>query len=344
VTTARVGSSFAGRGRAPELARKLQAIDYERVPKEFVACSCCESGDSVVAFLGDRYGFGLRTVACSRCGLLFTNPRPTAEWFESFYRLHYRNYYESVVTPDEEYLATDWVRGRQRRNVEWLRGIGLPSRGRLLDVGSAEGTFLRLFQDAFPGWEAEGVEPSADFAEFSRSHYELKRVTTARLEDLDSWPAATMDLISINHVLEHLLDPDWFFGAAGRMLKPGGHLFIDVPDAEGESHGIGNLHIAHVYHFTMDTLGNFLEKHGFEAVSSRKGGETPQWTFQVLARKSEGKGTWDAPRVDADRIVKGFQRYAGLDGAQAAGRIWRRLRAWGARFLRRVMGRAGRPD
>lgn len=317
------------------LAAKPEGIDYGRAPKEVVPCACCGSTQHVVACVGDRYDFGLRTVVCVECGLIFTNPRPTAEWFEAFYRLHYRTYYEEVVTPDEEYLGRDWVRGRQSRNVQWLQGVGLPSEGRLLDVGSAEGTFLRLFEDGFPRWQAQGVEPSADFSAFARRHFGLRNVTTARLEDLESWPANEFDLITINHVLEHLLDPDWFFSVARRMLKPGGHLFIDVPDAESQSRGIGNLHIAHVYHFSMASLGNFLSKHGFEVVSSRKGTETPQWTFQVMARKAAGvRERWRPPDISAGQIVRSFRQYSGLAGRRRIRGFAHRLWMLAARIFR----------
>jgi 2-polyprenyl-3-methyl-5-hydroxy-6-metoxy-1,4-benzoquinol methylase len=316
----------------------LPQIDYEAAPKETVPCACCGSRDFLVSVVGDRYGFGLQTVVCGRCGLIFTNPRPSPEWFESFYRLHYRTYYEDVETPDEAYLSKDWVRGRQRRNVAFLRGCGLPATGRLLDVGSAEGTFLRLFEDAFPGWEAHGVEPSASFSAFARSHYGLRNVTTSRLEDLDAWQESTFDLLTISHVLEHLLNPDWFFRTARRMLKPGGLLFVDVPDVDGESRGLGNLHIAHVYHFSRGSLENFLTRHGFDVVSAGKGGEVPQWTFQVLARRTERiPESWSPRPVSADRIARAFRRYA---GHERIGTAWiRRARRAGSQLLR---GRGGR--
>ena len=323
------------------LATKPEGIDYAQAPKELVPCACCGSTRHVVAYVGDRYDFGLRTVVCEDCGLTFTNPRPTGEWFEAFYRLHYRTYYEDVAKPDEEYLSRDWVRGRQSRNVQWLQRAGLPSEGRLLDVGSAEGTFLRLFEDGFPRWQAQGVEPSADFSAFARSHFGLRNVATARLEDLESWPSEQFDLITINHVLEHLLNPDWFFSTARRMLKTGGHLFIDVPDAESESRGIGNLHIAHVYHFTMASLGNFLAKHGFEVVSSRKGTETPQWTFQIMARKApEMPEQWKPAGVSVRQVVRSFRRYSGASRGRI-GALTRRLGALASKIPR---GARPRPD
>jgi SAM-dependent methyltransferase len=250
----------------------------------------------------------------------------------------------SVAKPDEEYLSRDWVRGRQSRNVQWLQSAGLPPEGRLLDVGSAEGTFLRLFEDGFPRWQAQGVEPSADFSAFARSHFGLRNVATARLEDLESWPSEQFDLITINHVLEHLLNPDWFFSTARRMLKTGGHLFIDVPDAESESRGIGNLHIAHVYHFTMASLGNFLAKHGFEVVSSRKGTETPQWTFQIMARKApEMPEQWKPAGVSVRRIVRSFRRYSGATRPGQIGKLTRRLGALASRIPRAARPRPDKP-
>lgn len=289
----------------------FEPSDYRRLSSHAVPCACCGCRTSVTAVEGDRYGFGLTTVVCSKCGLIFTNPRPTDEWFNEFYRLHYRKYYESITVPDEEYLNRDWIKGRHSRNVELLTPL-LEIKGRVLDIGCAEGSFLNLFRRQFPCWDFHGVEPSEDFAAFAMDRYKLLSVVPGKFEELENlYGAESFDLITASHVLEHLLSPNRFFEVVHRLLKPRGLLFIDVPDAEGQSHGIGNIHIGHVYHYSARSLDNFLGKHGFAKMISQKGCEMPhQWTFQVLARKRiETAKWWEPPLVDVDIIARNFAQH-----------------------------------
>ncbi|MDB6027439.1 MAG: hypothetical protein JWM68_3662 [Verrucomicrobiales bacterium] len=261
-------------------------------------------------FKGDRYEFGIRTVACSQCGLIFTSPRPPDDWFEKFYRYHYRQYYESVSVPDEAYLNRDWIKGRHTRNVNLLASL-LPTKGTILDIGCAEGTFLDLFRREFPCWTLHGIEPSEDFSKFAVAHYGLQGVAMAKFEELSvRYLPSSFDLITASHVLEHLLSPDDFFKTARVLLKPGGLLFIDVPDAEGDVKGISNLHIGHVYHFSSGSLDQFLAKHGFTKVRAQKGDEKPiRWTFQVVARKAASLPSWKPATVDIKRIARDFRKH-----------------------------------
>ncbi len=72
------------------------------------------------------------------------------------------------------------------------------------------------------------------------------------------WPfdAQTFDLVFASHVLEHTDDVLAFFGEAYRILKPGGHIVIQVPyfrsvDAFGD--------ITHKHFFTSSSLDYFVE-------------------------------------------------------------------------------------
>lgn len=289
----------------------LPSIDYDKIPKHTVSCACCGCAAQIHAYTGDRYGLGLSTVVCAKCGLVFTSPRPDDAWFAEFYRLHYRLAYESVEIIDKNYLDQDWIHGRHSRNVELLARF-LPPQGSLLDVGCAEGTFLHLFRERFPQWLLEGIEPSRDFSAFAREHFGLGFVKTGSVENLITHYAhESFDLITVSHVLEHLLHPGAFFAIVRQLLKPDGLLFVDVPDVEGQSKGIGNLHIGHVYHFSMLSLNNFFSRFGFERIFSQKGDEVPKpWTLQMLARKRPARSeAWSPSPVDSQLVARNFARY-----------------------------------
>ena len=286
--------------------------DYRSLAKVSVACACCGSTRHSKPFVGDRYNFGLHTVLCLDCGLIFTNPRPDADWFREFYQYHYRQFYECVKVPDKAYLQRDWTRGRHMRNVDLLSQF-VAAKGTLLDIGCAEGTFLSIFQDRFPNWTLYGIEPSEDFSQFARTHYGLAGILTGNFEQLpDLFPAESFDVITASHVLEHILVPETLFRIARTLLRPGGLLFIDVPDVEGASRGINNFHIGHVYHFTENALENFFCKFGFEKVTNRKGLDVPvPWTFQAIGRKMESvPDQWKPKSFDNRKAARMFERYS----------------------------------
>jgi SAM-dependent methyltransferase len=286
---------------------QFQRSDYPKIANKIIPCACCGSSSFTATCYNDRYNFGIRTVVCNNCGLIFTSPRPENAWFKDFYRYHYRRYYEDVAIPDEAYLNKDWVQGRHQRNVELLSSY-LPKSGRLLDVGCAEGTFLHLFTQKFPQWEAQGIEPSEDFSSFARSYYRLASIDTGEIEDLCNYPPYSYNLITASHVLEHLLDPNFLFIIARRLLKDQGLLFVDIPDAESKDCGIGHLHIAHVYHFSEKSLTNFFHKHGFEIIMSQRGNEKPiPWTLQVIGNKNHVVPIdWKPISVNSKQIARAF--------------------------------------
>lgn len=286
----------------------FQPRDYSQFATQYVACACCGSTNYIIAAQGDRYEFGVQTVACSRCGLLFTNPRPPSEWFDEFYRYHYRIFYKSITTPDENYLNQDWVWGRHERNLNFLTPY-LQETGTVMDIGASEGAFLYQFRQRCPLWKYSGVEPSENFSNFAREHFGLDTIVTRKIDDLGETQSSQYDLVTTNHVLEHLLDPNHFFLTARNLLKDGGLLFLDVPDADAELRGIEALHIAHVYHFSLQSLGNFLIKHGFELLTWNRWPHRLPWTIQVIARKLKKlPQEWSPPPVNVNRIACNFAK------------------------------------
>lgn len=280
-------------------------VDYKALEKEYIACACCGSMEHVIAFVGDRYQFGITTVVCKQCGLIFTNPRPVAEWFGDFYRNYYRLYYKNMQTPTAEYLNSGWMARHVQTNLTLLKSYIANQNGRLLDIGSSEGSFLHYFSNEFPEWEVYGIEPSLTFSEFARNHFKLQNVTTGGIEDVADWKDSQFDFITSSHVLEHLLDPNLFFSEARRLLKPDGRLFVDVPDADGGQIGLKRVHIAHVYHYDQRSLSNFATKYGFKVLRIQRGQD--RWTINALLQRSEQLPVaHQFPSVDAEQIARDF--------------------------------------
>lgn len=107
-------------------------------------------------------------------------------------------------------------------------GISSSESGRLLDFGCGNGKFLNRMKRA--GWEIVGVEP--DPAAASGVSQRLKCPVYASLDELTRKCDPLFDIITINHVIEHLVDPTYTLMSLRELLSPAGKIIITTPNAE----------------------------------------------------------------------------------------------------------------
>jgi len=131
--------------------------------------------------------------------------------------------------PGDLYDAESHGRARTAaRHVRILQHYATP--GRLLDVGCASGAFLCAAADA--GWQVVGVEPAEVLCErASAALGDRGQVICAPLGEAAS-RLAGFDVVTLWDVLEHVDRPVDFLRTCVELLKPGGHLLINVPDLD----------------------------------------------------------------------------------------------------------------
>jgi SAM-dependent methyltransferase len=154
-------------------------------------------------------------------------------------------------------------------------------KGRVLDVGVGRGELLRIAQAE--GWTAVGVEPSPSFAEYARRHAGAD-VICEPIENC-SFAPGSFDVVILAAVLEHLYAPNETIRTLAQALRPGGALFVDVPNERGLYFKMGNLYEKlrgrqwtvnlaptfspfHVFGFNPRALRMLLKKHGLSIVKS----------------------------------------------------------------------------
>lgn len=189
------------------------------------------------------------------------NPLPTDEAFNLFYQQDYRRFYQGIVKPSDEYIKALKKTERLDYTVNFLKQHAqLDNADSVLDFGCSEGAlFEAMARHGFSG-QLVGVEPNPDFAAFAAKNNNAKVYSS-----IDN-VTETVDLIVVNHVFEHLVNPVDFLKTIHKNLSEKGLLYIDVPDADRYS-SINDFHIAHVAHYTIRTLHSLLSENGFEVVS-----------------------------------------------------------------------------
>jgi SAM-dependent methyltransferase len=211
---------------------------------------------------------GFTIAGCRRCRLAYADPRPTPEQLDAVYT---PTYWESA--DDQVGYGTYHELGEQnaRRNWHELRAYAfdlLPASGAVLDIGCATGGFLA--EAAANGWTVHGTDLSPEAATRAA---EVNGVTVEPSTLLPSAsPVDRFDLVTMWHVLEHLVDPRAVLDAVGDLLVDDGHLVIEVPNWASVGRRVrgrswGQLRPPeHINFFTAGSLGHLVRAAGFRVV------------------------------------------------------------------------------
>ncbi len=204
-------------------------------------------------------------MACAGCGLRYLDPQPTAEELAALYGEAYFARQHPEQPGYDQYLEET---ENHRRTFEHRLGL-LPSPrdgGLVLDVGAATGLFVERARAR--GWDATGVEPSAWAAAHARDVH-AQPVVTGVLS-AQGLPAASVEMVTMWEVIEHVPDPLEELREIRRILRPGGTLALSTPDAGslvarllGRRWPGWRKIPEHLYHFDRGTLRQLLTQAGF---------------------------------------------------------------------------------
>jgi SAM-dependent methyltransferase len=248
---------------------------------------------------------GYERLYCPQCGLLSQVEMPTEEETVEWYRETYWKQF------GHEQLGA--ARENVCRHVMERILSGQQSPGLLVDIGCGAGALLK--GGARYGWRGIGFELSGPAVSHARS---------LGLEVYEqSWlpcplRAESADAVTFLNVLDHLVLPFDALKEAWRVLRPGGQIYIRVPN--GPLHdrlsrilsgcGLNHLTVMHLYGFGRRALSFHLTRLGFEAVDVRTSPPT-----QADAYGSDGntRSLFRQFAKRMDRTVYGVMSRASLD-------------------------------
>lgn len=254
---------------ATQIRPRVAGVDGEAtatppVTEQAAACPLCHSvGGQLLFRAQDRYyrlpgEFG--HMRCRACGFVWLSPRPAPASLSYYYP---EDEYYSYRAPEglsdrgrltrvrEQIRATvfhsmgypvhgmsGWQRALQPLLVKLFRKqalYGLPQHfpryragGRALDIGCGNGQYLSHLKRH--GWQVVGVELSRTAAAIAQREHDID-VFVGSVREAPFAPAS-FDFVHMSHVLEHFYDPLEQLQAVVRLLKPGGQLYIETPNAD----------------------------------------------------------------------------------------------------------------
>lgn len=231
----------------------------------------------------DRHGKPLPVTCCAGCGLTYVDPIPTREELARFYSERYRLEYKQASQPAIRHIYRAGKVAIGRLKIAAL--LAAPGT-RALDCGAGGGEFTYLMTSR--GYRMTGIEPNDGYREFARREYGVD-LRPGTLDDVDFEPGE-FDLITMFHVLEHVPDPAAALRRLGGWLRPGGHLYIEVPNALTAVSSPSNLfHRAHLYYFASAPLASIAERAGLIPVEVD--GSTAQANITAVFRRPAAGAT-----------------------------------------------------
>lgn len=214
--------------------------------------------------------------------MVFTHWEPTPDELYDFYK----DYPPIEDIPEITLKRYDELLDRMER---------FRSTGKILDIGCGAGHFLERAMKR--GWETSGTE----FGERPIAACLAKGINI-RPGDLDPshYAPRSFDVVCMFEVFEHLTDPSGQLEKIKHILRPGGLLYITVPNFNSISRrtDIANWSIIHypehLNHFTPKTLGLILRRHGFKREWIQTSGVSiERWMNKGQKTKQERERGWE---------------------------------------------------
>jgi len=289
-------------------------IDNEGIRIEDAGnCFLC-GGEGVLLYGGlrDRL-FGAPGIwslmQCPKCQIVWLNPRPLPEDIGELYSQYYTH-----QIADAPKRSLEGLRKRIKASIlrssfgyemegssrilgsvlsrigplEDIVGINVrylkaDDRGRLLDVGCGNGFFLDHMRRL--GWDASGVELDGEAVSVAREKLGLE-VFHGSLEEAN-FPDGYFDAVTVNHVIEHVLDPVGLLKECRRILRADGRLIVITPNIKSlgccaiDENWVHWDPPRHLFIFSPEALGTCAERAGLILEDLRTTASNARWSWAI---------------------------------------------------------------
>jgi SAM-dependent methyltransferase len=224
---------------------------------ELVSCPMCSCPYTQIIVAKIVQGKIFRVMQCCNMECLhgFLTPSPTLELLASIYGQDQLNDYltdEATIQANCEFFS---------HLFEAYIPRAFPQPGTMLDIGAGIGTFVSVAKKF--GWRAIGVEFNQQSVLWAAKRFgvQLQQGDFYQLEQY--FAPRSVDLITFNHVFEHILDTVSFIPYVTNFLKPNGCILLSVPNILSDdfrkqralwSYLHVPAHISYFSRFSMDAL------------------------------------------------------------------------------------------
>ncbi len=210
----------------------------------------------------DSFGLPMGVKLCMSCGLGLLAPRITSEELSQFYEQDYRILYRGGKPLDDEYFERGVRRGKKISEYITSAVPGFTPK-LVVEIGCGPGGILSYFKEQ--GCEVVGCEYDAACIDMANKQgvRVIKGDATSLLKEV-----GTVDLVILNHLLEHIDNPSLFLKTVMPLLSKEGLLFIEVPGLRNYNNNFfASIQVAHLYYFDLSTLHALVSSNGMNLIT-----------------------------------------------------------------------------
>lgn len=249
-------------------------------------CFCSEEGRTLVFSYTERpkgespiplppgVNYGRQIVRCDGCGHFYSihdldlSKLYSGEYVDATYgAAGLKDTFDRINNLPPE--RSDNI-GRIARVSAFRDSAGLPRDATLLDIGAGLGVFP--YQAKKSGWSVSALDPDPRAAEHIRKAVGIE-VICADFFKYDV--VARFDVLTLNKVLEHVIDPTSMLRHAHRYLseRKGAFIYIEIPDGESavsDGPGREEFFIEHHHVFSKRSVEKMTELAGFKLLDLQR--------------------------------------------------------------------------
>ncbi|MBU0569071.1 class I SAM-dependent methyltransferase [bacterium] len=223
-----------------------------------IYCPICT--ERHVAYVSDHLDFPKAHIYfCTNCTHWFSSPEPDSLWLDTYYKETYscqrRRYF------GEKYYAI--MQRRAAAHLEFIKQyLGMHRNRRVslcrwkaLDFGCGVGAMVAALQQK--GADAIGYDSDPVAIDVGRSRWKAN----IHVSVSNNWDflQGMFDLLYLSHFVEHLPDIRYSFSNILQFLRPGGYIFIEVPDCFAKMFENNVDTESHLNFFTRNSMVKLLE-------------------------------------------------------------------------------------
>ncbi len=202
---------------------------------------------------------------CPRCRGLFLDPLPQNDLNRTFSSADNVDGYERHDRARTAYFRQRLAQLDRHRN-------GRARGGRLFEVGCGAGILMQVA--IARGWTVDAVELSAPLAARAQANNPDSRILVGDIADFNA-NGRTYDAVIALDVLEHVLSPRDMLEKCFDLLKPGGLILLQTPNAQSLRFRMQGARWGmldpdqHLHLFSSRALEALLMTLGFEVIEMR---------------------------------------------------------------------------
>jgi SAM-dependent methyltransferase len=242
-------------------------MEQERFPARL--CPVCGSArasllfrQSFEQFSGSLMG-GYDVVICQDCGAGFAGGIPPQSAFDNYYRDLSK--YEGTALSTEPPPDEPRFRDIARLVAEYIPG----PESRVLEIGCATGGLLMALRDL--GFvNLVGCDPSPGCVRAARDHYGVPGFPATVFTVPP--PDEPYDFLILTGVLEHIRELGRAVEQFRGLLRKGGRVYLEVPDASRYDPGLDapfqEFSMEHINFFSKVSLVNLMQTRGFRMLAA----------------------------------------------------------------------------